>query len=258
MDQSTSAEVKNEPISTDKETGPSAIFSWKTLVAAIAAFGTIGGIVLHVLGYVYHQAYLTTWNIDAGLFPKSIDDVAMLGYYALMDRSLYILLAIYENLLLLTFFATGLIGYAYVLLRFGNSDKQSKLAYMVRRVPERMRDLLVSTVAAIVAVAVFPVGLVVALFVMLVPAVAGEAVGKQVAKNQKEKFVAGCSSEYGKEKCIELRRDGKVVTRGFLIDSSTTHVAIFDVDERQPRVIERAGTEFFARSRVSGNSSTVR
>ena len=105
---------------------------------------------------------------------------------------------------------------------------------------------MVSLVASAGTVALFPIVLIVLISILLIPAAGGEAVGKQAAKNQQEKFSAGCSAEYGKEKCIELRRDGKVVTRGFLIDSSTTHVALYDVDEKRPRVIERAGTEFVA------------
>lgn len=253
MNRSTSAISKDAQNLPDM--GPSLFseVSWKGLVAAMAAFGTVGGIVLHVLGYVFHQTYLSTWNIDTGLFPKSMDDTAMAGYYAFMDRSVNILSAVIESAYLLIGFALMLFVATFIALHFGKSGEKRKLAPRVRCLPEWMRDFAVSLVASAGTVAMFPLALIVLISILLIPAAGGEAVGKQVAKNQQEKFLAGCGSEFGRDKCIELRREGKVVARGFLIDSSTTHVAVYDVEEKRPRVIERAGTEFVARSHSSGN-----
>lgn len=253
MNQSTSAVSNGTPNSPGMDTNQPSITSWKTLVAVMAALGTVGGIVLHVIGYVFHQTYLTTWNIDTGLFPKSMDDTAMAGYYAFMDRSVIFLSAIIESSYLLIGLAFLLFAATFIALHFGKASEQSRLAPRVWRLPEWIRDFVVSLVASVGTVALLPIVLIGLVSILLIPAAGGEAVGKQVAKSQQEKFAAGCSSEYGKDKCIELRRDGKIVTRGFLIDSSTTHVALYDVDEMQPRVIERAGTEFIARSRASGS-----
>lgn len=113
MKQSTSAVSNDVPNSPGMGPSQFSEISWKTLVAAMAAFGTAGGIVLHVLGYVFHQTYLTAWNIDTGLFPKSMDDTAMAGYYAFMDRSVNILSAIIESAYLLIGFALLLFAATY-------------------------------------------------------------------------------------------------------------------------------------------------
>ena len=127
MNQSTSAVSTGAPNPPDMGPTQSLAISWKTLVAAMATLGTVGGIVLHVLGYVFHQTYLTTWNIDAGLFPKSMDDTAMAGYYAFMDRSVIILSAIIESAYLLISFALVLFVVTFIELRFMITREQIKL-----------------------------------------------------------------------------------------------------------------------------------
>ncbi|WP_143696844.1 hypothetical protein [Variovorax sp. YR752] len=42
---------------------------------------------------------------------------------------------------------------------------------------------------------------------------------------------------------MELRKGSDVVAKGFLITSSPTHIAIYDVQMRAARALERGGTE---------------
>jgi hypothetical protein len=43
--------------------------------------------------------------------------------------------------------------------------------------------------------------------------------------------------------CSDISRDGKLLARGFLIDSSASHIALYDVDVKKARLFERDKTE---------------
>ena len=53
----------------------------------------------------------------------------------------------------------------------------------------------------------------------------------------------GCDAQPSGRRCIDLRKDGKTFARGFPIDSSESHIALFDVIEKRARALERDGTE---------------
>lgn len=222
-------------------------FPWGLLAKILAIVGTVGGVVIHVIGYVCHATYLRAWGIDPGLFPKSIDDLAITGYYALMDRSVSLLSLLGEVGYLILGGGVAMTIYLFVLCRLDRSDKPKRASRVLRRIPEWARDLLKSAYLVALTFSSFPAALVLVIVVLVLPAGCGEAVGKNIAEREQGKFSAGCDSAVGEQKCIELHKEGKLVARGFLIDSSTSHVAIFDVDSERSRAIERAGTELFAR-----------
>lgn len=41
--------------------------SWDTWVKGLTAIGAVGGLVMHLIGHISHQTYLTAWGIDPGL-----------------------------------------------------------------------------------------------------------------------------------------------------------------------------------------------
>lgn len=221
-------------------------FSWGLLAKILATVGTVGGVVMHVIGYVCHATYLRAWGIDPGLFPKSIDDLAITGYYAFMDRSVTFLSLLETQALSLVGYGSVVVAYFFVLFRFARSDKSDKVLHKLRQTPGWVRDLLKSAGIVAAAFTSLPVALMLVIVVLVLPAGCGEAVGKVIAEREQEKFSTGCDSALGKQKCIELHKEGKLIARGFLIDSSTSHIAIFDADSERPRAIERSGTEVLA------------
>jgi hypothetical protein len=64
---------------------------------------------------------------------------------------------------------------------------------------------------------------------------------RQSPEQREAAFKKGCKAS--KQRCIELRRDGVVVATGYHLDSSVTHVAIFDVAINKARAVSREGVE---------------
>lgn len=221
-------------------------FSWSSIAKLLASIGTIGGVVMHLIGYITHQSYLATWGIDSGLFPKPVDDIAMTGYYAVMDRSVSILSVIQTEAWKLLVPGVAIMVYAFVLLRLNRSNKREKIVRVFQKIPDWVGDLAKSLGVTIVALGSVPIALFITIFVLFIPAVFGASYGRSLAEREQQKYVAGCTQADAGTKCIELRKDGKPIARGFMLESSTSHVALFDVNEMKARAIERAGAELVA------------
>lgn len=221
-------------------------FPWASLAKILATVGTVGGLLLHLVGHIAHESYLTAWGIDPGLFPKPVDDIVMTGYLAVMDRSVSILTVLETEGRKLFWPGIALTAYVYVILRLSRSDKREKTLRVLQRVPHWTSDLAKSLVATAIVLAGFPVALVLALMFMMIPAVFGDTFGHSLAEKEYKAYLSGCKQSIRNNKCFELRKDGKSLAHGFLIDSSQTHIALFDINEMRARALERAGTEFLA------------
>ena len=88
-----------------------------------------------------------------------------------------------------------------------------------------------------------PITLVVLILCMITPAALGEASGVEAAKHDLAYFKKGCEAANIAAGCLELRKGSEVLARGFVIDSTDSHIAIFDVQQQRARALERAGTE---------------
>lgn len=71
---------------------------------------------------------------------------------------------------------------------------------------------------------------------MAVPAALGETAGKSAAENEALEYGKGC--QLSKMSCVELKREGEVIATGFVLDSSPSHIAIFDA-QAQPVAFSR-------------------
>ena len=60
----------------------------------------------------------------------------------------------------------------------------------------------------------------------------------------KIELMKGC--ELAKIACIELRKDEKVISKGFVLDTSASYVAIFDTQIQRSRVIPLENIELLA------------
>ena len=79
---------------------------------------------------------------------------------------------------------------------------------------------------------------------MVTPSVLGEASGTAHAKRETLDFKKGC--ENSKQPCIELRKGGEVLGSGFVLDSSSSHIAIFDALLQRARIIPRDAVELIS------------
>ncbi|WP_152965083.1 hypothetical protein [Comamonas testosteroni] len=70
---------------------------------------------------------------------------------------------------------------------------------------------------------------------MVIPAALGESGGTASAESMNIEMIKGC--ELAKIACVELKKDGDVIAKGFMLDTSASYVAIFDTQIQRSRVI---------------------
>lgn len=219
------------------------------VVKSLAALTTIGSILLYVMGISSQQAYLQSWGVDHGLFGKSSDWLLYTGYHVLIDRMALLFTAITSELwgmLLVATIAGALIG---GLMYWKNSPESDRTP--PRWLTEKSRGLIECTLLVPMGFLMLFVGLLLAILLGAFPGLIGEAYGKELAKKQYDRLNLECPKESTDSlHCVSLRVGDQIVARGFLIESSNTHVAIYDVDEQRTRALERQGTELRSEPRL--------
>ena len=206
------------------------------------------------MGYISHHTYLTAWGIDPGLFPKATDATVINGFYAFIDRSAMVMSAIQDGAGKFLTAGVMVAVYLFVLFRASKSERAGARArWLSNFVPAWLGDVWRSLMLTFLTIFGIPVALVFIVFVLAIPAVFAERFGYSQAEREMAKFSRGCEQASGVGSCIELQKDGKPIARGFLIESSESHVALFDVAMKRARAIERAGTELLASA--SGGAS---
>lgn len=218
-------------------------FPWGGLAKWLGAIGAIGGVVLHLLGYISHQAYLEAWGIDPGLFPKSTDATLVTGYYAFVERSVTLISAVKQVAGYLWWTIPALALYLFIISRLGKPSRNYKKRYRTQHPAGWVSDLFKSLALTISIFAGVPIALVFAVLILAVPAILGQNVGQSSATKEMAFFREGCDAQPSGRRCIELRKDGKTLARGFPIESSESHIALFDITEKRVRALERDGTE---------------
>lgn len=82
------------------------------------------------------------------------------------------------------------------------------------------------------------------LLVSWLPVPLGQGVGADRYKQDLALFKQGCKAATQHQQCIQLiKSDQTLFAEGFRIDSSSSHVALYDVQLKLVRAVERAGTE---------------
>jgi hypothetical protein len=217
--------------------------SWALFTGVVSALVAVATVLLHFVGMVTHHHYLSFWGLDAGLFPKATDWVLMNGYYALFERFAFTLKLIWAQLLALPLIAAAVALYVSFLLSPSDFDTDS-VGRLIGRSPPRVREFLRRAFVAFVCVLLFPAFLLAVTAFMAVPALIGETAGRSIAERHANEFKAGCTKP--DRRCIELYRNGAAFAKGYLLDSSTSHIALFDVSLQRARALSREGIEVIA------------
>lgn len=218
--------------------------SWPIAVSLTTAAVAAATVALHLIGYVTHTHYLRFWGVDSGLFPKSTDWLLINGYYAAVDRFVVMLNAMATNLLWMLALAIALGAYSWVLTS-PIFSRQDQAPAWLRRQPEGRRRFVRYLLNSGLFVSTLPLALLLLIAFMVIPALFGESSGKATAEKEAAEFRKGCQQL--KRPCIELRKDGQAVATGFVLDSSSAHIAIFDVQMQRSRVLERSQLELVSR-----------
>ena len=229
-----------------RDAGPNhdAALPWSALAKVGAALAAVGGIAFHFLGLVGHMAYLHAWGVDSGLFPKPIDWLMTNGAAAFVDRTTVVLAA--ANTITGRLVAAALLFFVMLTLAFRVVARQPARPDTSRAAPKAgpwTRSIgfgLASTFSAFAAV---PIAMFLFTTLIVFPWVMGETYGAAATKRERAIFNAGCQAASVGYRCIEVRKGDQVLVRGFLIESSPTHSAIYDAATRRARTLPREGTE---------------
>lgn len=215
-----------------------------SIAAALAAFGTVA---LHFLGEIAHRSYLQAWGIDSGIFPKTSDWLLVNGYYVLFDRFFNALQVAGNNLLIFFGVAVGAGLYVFILLSPFTTPAAAVSGWSwFRKRPQWFQRLLRQTFSTVLVIGLLPVALIVITAFMAIPAIVGETAGRGHAEREAVEFVKKCGSS--KYSCVDITKDNKTIASGFILESSISHIAIFDADLNRSRVLSREGTQMLTRS----------
>lgn len=209
------------------------------IAAFLAAMGALGGVLLHLIGYVAHRTYLGHMGVNFGLFPKSTDWLLINGYYTLADRLFLFSEAFAQYKWHITGLIIGMATYMLIMEKLGQWIKNKGPFLNITRLPQWfsdiVRNLLTSAFVFIGApLAIMAIGL-----MLLIPAVIGEVAGKHVAQKSEERIIKMCADS---QSCARLEFAGKVIAVGYIIDASESRIAIFDPVTRTTSIHNTDGT----------------
>lgn len=210
------------------------VLQWPAMLRVLTVFIAIGTVALHLIGAVRHRQYLHLWGVDAGLFPKATDWILINGYYGVVDRFAAILKTISSNFLWLAV-ATLLIGVYVFVLQTPIPEAPGKVTVWILKRPKWQQRLVRCLILTALGVAMMPLTLVLLTALMVIPAALGESGGAAVAASQRAELTQGC--EQARVACVELKKDGTVIAKGFVLDTSASYIAIFDTELQRSRVI---------------------
>lgn len=206
------------------------------MLAALAATGAVG---LHLLGREIHRIYLRQWAVDADLFPKAADWILSSGYNGLVTFGIQSLAAIFDNFGWVLLASVPLGIYVWLLLSpLGLDRLESKQWFWLQTSWGRVAGYMLKSLLALVF---FPFALFLVVVLAAIPVVIAESVGKSAVEQELVDFRLGC--EKSKAVCVQLLRAGNEVARGYILDSSPQHIALFDVNLQRSRTLAREGLE---------------
>lgn len=226
-------------------------FDFGALSKVLGGMVLVIGLSFHFFGHVAHEAFLTAWGIDPSQFTKSIYWTEVNGYYTLFDvliNSSSALMADNERFIILGICVFGIALYIYLInvLIVITKNKPSRKNIWIDKLPQWFRRLLFTVFMATAVIAFIPVMLGGVAVVLVIPGVIAQNRGEWLAREYYAIFQKGCENAPLMNRCFDLQKDGKKIARGFLIDGGERHIAVFDVDSKKARVIERKDLELIA------------
>ncbi|WP_137922560.1 hypothetical protein [Hydrogenophaga sp. 2FB] len=212
--------------------------TWTSVIATATALIGVATVLLHLMGVVIHQTYLYAWGVNSDQFPKSVDWLLIRGYYGVWNGAGMLLLTFLKNFHWVVLASAILVLYARLLTGSWNPFlvAEKKLGWF-KRLPVWVQKIL--TLAAIGTwLAILLVSVTVVMFFLVgIPATVGGIIGKEFAATNVKDFSKGCQES--RSNCIQLLRRGEPMGTGYVLDSSSTHLAYFDIGLKRARVIPR-------------------
>jgi hypothetical protein len=233
---------------------------WLVLAKVGAAIVAVGGVAFHYTGLVGHIAYLRAWGVDAGLFPKPIDWLMINGAAAFVDRTV-VMLAL-ANTITWPLVATALLCFVVLTIAFrvfiaSGSPNRPDAEPVASNASPWTASLGFGVASTLSIFGTVPIAILLFAALILFPWVMGEAYGAAAAKRELAIFDRGCQTAPSGYRCIDVRKVDQLLLRGFLIESSPTHLAIYDPQTRRTRTIPRDGTDLITDPLPSAGSASL-
>ncbi|QJQ03437.1 hypothetical protein C798_25330 [Herbaspirillum rubrisubalbicans Os34] len=232
------------------EWGPSKVLAVLVVGAAIA---------MHLAGHISHDKYLRFFGLDPSVFPRDTFGTQVIGYYVFSDFLSVGFEVLIKNLHKLTVISLATTAYFVCFYFFMESAWVKRSQERAKGKKGGWRFVLYAFAMTMMFVVGLPVMFAAGAVVTAIPSELATAYAKRRYQNDMKHFLDGCKSDKQEldYRCSEVKLDGKVIAKGFLIDSSSTHLAIFDADAQQGRVFERDKTEIVGTQSKSGKATST-
>jgi hypothetical protein len=226
----------------------------KTVIAGGFA---LGAVLLHMAGSIRHRNYLYAWQIDPELFPRTTESTLIGGFYVLFFKLLEAfnaMLSVYAVLFICTLTAV-----IFVLRAFqGWLDRlevpKSERHWLRKWQGQLLASAMLSTMAYFAA----PIAIGIFIMVSAHPASLAEVAARESFQRDLQAFRKGCAgAKESKVRCIELKKEGVPIVRGFMITSSASHIALYDVESHRTRIIERGATELLSEEFADATTTPI-
>lgn len=227
------------------------LLSWQTATAIATASVGVGAVLLHAIGSIRHNVFLAQFGMDADLFPKSADWLMLYGFYGVFNRANWGLIFLNQHWywLPVVWIALGL--YIFLLKTPIGEGEPRPIALWLMRKGAWAKRLILSFIFSCLVIWVSVVALLVVWLATVFIGFVGQTAGLATAEIAKEDYAKGCDKS--KSKCVVLQKGDQPIASGYVVDSSVSHIAIFDPKDRKVRSLAREGTEVIWKLRAGND-----
>jgi hypothetical protein len=126
---------------------------------------------------------------------------------------------------LLALFVISSMGLGVLLGWMSGTEYAKKIEEKLKARPKILQvgNLLFIPITAIAAIFILPIMFIV---VTVIPVLIGGAGADETAKSELKKYQAGCDASLIKQRCYDLMEEGRLISRGFIVEVSDSYVAL--------------------------------
>ncbi|MAF04744.1 MAG: hypothetical protein CME86_20345 [Herbaspirillum sp.] len=205
----------------------------------------MAAVALHFAGHIGHEKYLRYFGLDAGVFPRDTFGTQIIGYFVFSDFVSVVFETLVRNIYVLAAACLGITAYCVCFYYFMESPWVKRSRERAKGKQGGWRFMLFAFAMTMMFVMSMPVLFAMLSLVLSIPSELATTYAKRLYQVDMKHFRDGCWPEKKdiEYRCTEVKRDGKTLAMGFLIDSSSTHLAIYDVRVQKGLVFEREKTD---------------
>ncbi|MBT2746595.1 MULTISPECIES: hypothetical protein [unclassified Lysobacter] len=215
------------------------------VLAVATVLASVGGVFLHLCGYIAQRSYLRAFNVDPDSFKREADWLMVSGYYSIVQLGSSVAQSVFSwpSLWLLL-----LLTVAVVIFRLGSSLETPEWAKKIRakandRSSKRAKWLSFFIESFLFSGLGWSGGYLLVMctvLIVLIPGVMGEKFGEETARRDAARFEKGCLAN---NPCSEFWKDDRKIASGFVVATSSEQIAFFDTQLNMVRQLERSGIE---------------